>query len=93
MAKPELYTDFLGNKKWFLDGRLHREDGPAAEWTDGTKAWYLNGQCHREDGPAAEWADGDAAWWLNGNHYTFNEWCAIMGISPEEKTLLTLKYE
>jgi hypothetical protein len=25
-----------------LDGKLHREDGPAIEWADGSKAWYLN---------------------------------------------------
>jgi antitoxin component YwqK of YwqJK toxin-antitoxin module len=46
---------------------LHREDGPAVEYSDGTKSWYLNGQLHREDGPAAEWADGkNKEWYLNG---------------------------
>ena len=24
------------------NGRLHREDGPAIEYTDGSKQWYLN---------------------------------------------------
>jgi len=32
-----------GNKSWYLKGKLHREDGPAVEWSDGTKFWYLNG--------------------------------------------------
>jgi hypothetical protein len=27
-----------------LNGELHREDGPAAEWADGSKAWWLNGR-------------------------------------------------
>jgi hypothetical protein len=27
-----------------LDGKLHREDGPAVEWPAGTKEWYLNGK-------------------------------------------------
>jgi hypothetical protein len=31
-----------GDKSWFLNGKLHREDGPAVEWNDGTKFWYLN---------------------------------------------------
>jgi hypothetical protein len=25
-----------------LNGKLHREDGPAIEWTDGHKSWWLN---------------------------------------------------
>ena len=31
-----------GDKFWCLDGKLHREDGPAVEWADGYKSWYLN---------------------------------------------------
>ena len=26
-----------GTKSWFLNGKLHREDGPAGEWADGNK--------------------------------------------------------
>jgi hypothetical protein len=29
---------------WYLNGELHREDGPAIERANGTKAWYLNGK-------------------------------------------------
>ena len=47
-------------------GQLHREDGPAREWTDGTKQWYINGLCHREDGPAVEYNDGSKEWYING---------------------------
>ncbi len=46
-------------------GNLHREDGPAVEYTDGTKEWFLDGQRHRLDGPAVEWADGTKAWWVD----------------------------
>jgi hypothetical protein len=28
--------------EWFLNGKLHREDGPAIEYGDGQKSWYLN---------------------------------------------------
>jgi len=33
-----------GNICWFLNGKRHREDGPAVEWYNGTKQWYLNGK-------------------------------------------------
>jgi hypothetical protein len=59
-----------------LDGKLHREDGPAVEWPAGTKEWYLNGKRHRVDGPAIEWGDGTWSWYLNGKQLTeeqFNE--------------------
>jgi hypothetical protein len=62
-----------GNKSWFLNGKLHREDGPAVEWNDGSKFWYLNNKRHREDGPAIEWADGDKCWYLNNERLTEEE--------------------
>ena len=51
--------------KWydFESGKLHREDGPAVEWTSGTKCWYRDGKCHREDGPAVEYAAGAKYWY------------------------------
>ena len=33
-----------GSKEWCLNGKLHREDGPAVERADGSKSWYLNGK-------------------------------------------------
>ena len=36
-------------------GQLHREDGPAITWEDGTQEWYINGELHRTDGPARVW--------------------------------------
>lgn len=29
--------------RWYNNGELHREDGPAVEWPYGSKEWYLNG--------------------------------------------------
>ena len=55
-----------GYKAWYLNGKIHREDGPAYEGASGYKVWYLNGKLHREDGPAREYADGTKAWFLNG---------------------------
>ena len=55
-----------GDKEWYLNDKLHREDGPAIELADGDKVWYINGKEHREDGPAMEYADGEKVWSLNG---------------------------
>ena len=66
MNKPECITYPNGDKVWRLNGKLHREDGPAIENTNGDKYWYLDGKCHREDGPACELANGSKAWYLNG---------------------------
>ena len=55
-----------GTKHWFLNDKLHREDGPASEYADGSKSWWTNGYRHREDGPAVEDADGSKSWWTNG---------------------------
>ena len=86
MNKPECKTYSNGDKEWHLNGKFHREDGPACEFANGTKLWYLNGKYHREDGPACEYVNGDKAWFLNGKHHRedgpacewangYKEWC------------------
>ena len=49
-----------------ISEKLHREDGPAVEYADGTKYWYRNGELHRVDGPVIEYSTGDTYWYLNG---------------------------
>jgi hypothetical protein len=66
---PELTVDEDGNKEWHIDGKLHREDGPAFVRADGTKYWYVNGKIHREDGPAIEFTNGAKLWYLDGRYY------------------------
>jgi hypothetical protein len=53
------------NSEW----ELHREDGPAIEYVDGSKEWWVNGKLHREDGPAIEYVDGSKEWWKKGRAY------------------------
>ena len=53
------------NIYYYKDGELHREDGPAVEYTDGEKHWYKNGRYHREDGPAIEYPNGTKCWYRN----------------------------
>jgi len=72
MQQPTMTVDRYGNKIWRLDGKWHREDGPAYEYANGDKEWYLHGKLHREDGPAAEHADGTKAWYLNGFYHREN---------------------
>jgi len=28
-------------RQWWVNGKLHREDGPAIEYEDGDQEWYL----------------------------------------------------
>ncbi len=66
-AKSKLEIDKDGTRFWRLpNGRFHREDGPAVEFSDGSVIWYLNGDPHREDGPAAESPNGTKSWYLKG---------------------------
>ena len=50
-------TGQLKSEKWYKNGVLHKEDGPAVikYYTDGItfmEEWYKEGTMHREDGPA-----------------------------------------
>lgn len=47
---------------WFEDGALHRLDGPALRWQDGTEEWLQNGYHHRIGLPAVAGADGLREW-------------------------------
>jgi len=67
------YVDHISNNQWRIGNRyyndqfqLHRLDGPAVDYANGTKAWWKNGKLHRLDGPAVERANGTKAWWKNG---------------------------
>jgi len=81
-----------GTCKWYLHGQLHRTDGPAVEWVDGYRAWYLHDKLHNETGPAIIWAHGKREWFLNDEHYTFAEWLEQLDCTPEQRTLLLLKW-
>jgi hypothetical protein len=69
----------MENKYWYSDGTcsnkynsnkvLHREDGPAIEYADGSKWWYVDGKRHRGDGPACEYADGSKEWYVDGKRH------------------------
>jgi hypothetical protein len=61
-------------KAWWVDGLLHREDGPAYTTTNGYEVWMVNGKPHRLDGPAFKFANGEKSWWIDGLDYLEDDW-------------------
>ena len=37
-----MIQDNYGNKRWYKEGKFHREDGPAIEYADGRKEYWKN---------------------------------------------------
>ena len=69
--KPKCNIDVYGNKRWYINGKLHREDGPTIELKSGTKIWCFDGEYHRLDGPAiVRGDDGPSGWYINDCHVT-----------------------
>ena len=64
-----MQKDIYGGKHWYVDGKLHRVDGPAIEYANSDKEWYVDGKLHRVDGPAVEYANGDKHWYIDGKRH------------------------
>ena len=60
--------DSVGVERYTLNGRTHREDGPAYI-NDIVKEWWIHGRKHRADGPAVEYEDGDWIWYEKGKRH------------------------
>ena len=67
--------------RWYYNsaGQLHRDDGPAVEWNNGTKSWYQNGNRHRTDGAAVEYANGYKEWFINGRMVSEADFNQLVG--------------
>ena len=77
MKSPTKTINKYGDIKYRLNGFLHRTDGPAIEYVNGSKEWYVNGERHRIDGPAIERVDGNKWWCINGKYHRtdgYKEW-------------------
>ncbi len=50
---PDNFTGVINfwnnNYYWFVNGRKHREDGPAVIYSDGHKFWYLNDYSYSQE--------------------------------------------
>jgi hypothetical protein len=64
--KNGLEINEWGTKRYYLNDKLHREEGPAIEYPCGDKEWFQNGLYHRLDGPAIEWYNGSGWWYFHG---------------------------
>ena len=56
-----------------MNGKLHRENGPAISYEDGWQEWWLHGKCHREDGPAIVNHKGEKWWYLNDEQVSWQD--------------------
>lgn len=57
-----------GDIRWYKPGTklLHREGGPACEFSRGSLHWCIDNLLHREDGPAVIDVDGSKFWYKKG---------------------------
>ena len=86
--QEQIYTVKVTEEKteWCNEkGQLHRLDGPAIEYTDGSKWWYQNGQRHCMDGHAIEYANGEKRWYIHDKKLTEQEFLART--QPKELTM------
>lgn len=60
-----IYINEDGSIFYYVNDKLHREDGPAIEWWTGSIEWYKDGILHREGGPAEDHVIWDK-WFYNG---------------------------
>ena len=54
-----------GSTRWYLNGVVHRKDGPAVTWVERSE-YRINGKLSRVGGPAVEWTNGDKEWFWHG---------------------------
>ena len=63
-------VDRLGTRRYRnAAGQLHRDEGPAIVYNDGTENLYQNGNLHREDGPAVTYKHGPKIWYKHGKRH------------------------
>lgn len=67
--KNGMEADEYGTKRYYVNGKLHREDGPAIECINGDKIWCQRGQYHRIDGPAIELSNGINIWYYEDKRH------------------------
>lgn len=84
---PEYFTGKIeyddGGEYWFVNGILHREDGPAVIRFDGQQRWFYNNLLHRSDGPAIVHSEGYKTWFLRGEPVSAQE--VFEQLTPEQK--------
>ena len=79
-----------------LDGKMHREDGPALVLTSDisvTEYWAIHDELHRVDGPAVvDHSQRRYEYYLNGSFMMFSEWVDAVDLYGADITKLMLEY-
>lgn len=72
VVKNGLIVSENGSQRWYMNDKLHNEDGPAVSYPNpnGYEAWYKDGILHRTNGPAVHYENGDQSFYINGIQYT-----------------------
>jgi hypothetical protein len=90
-TEPKTITitiDRFKTKRYWLNGKLHRTNGPAVEPIKGPGSWFLFGKHHRIDGPAYEHKNHRTKhWWINGIQLTKKEWSHQIKLLNKLKSL------
>ncbi len=85
-------VDHIGTRRWYLDGHVHREDGPAVIYLNGEEWWCQQSKIHREGGPAYTNNNGQIEWWLDHETYTLKQYVKRLYGNSEEATAFILKW-
>ena len=72
MNKPECKIYSNGSKRWFLNGKRHREDGPAWENPNGKKEWWLNDKQIHPEVLVDLWLEREVFCWYDEQNETLN---------------------
>ena len=65
------------------NGKRHRLNGPAIEYSNGDQLWFKNGLQHRIDGPAVKLEDMEV-WYREGKRHRENGPAYIVYLDGEE---------
>jgi len=106
-AKPEVREKFSSNgrlmeREFWMDGELHRDDGPAVEVWDSQghliyRTFWVNGEVHNTTGPAVEvWHSNgcldDSEFYVNGEELTEAEFIAWLERQQRQRELRALVF-
>jgi hypothetical protein len=80
----EYYKYDNGNQGWYMNGKFHKNGGPAVIFANGDEYWYINDKYHRDDGPAIIHNNGYKAYYLNGKIHRLDDPAIIHEDGREE---------
>ena len=88
LNKTLKYTEYYSDREKTI---LHRLDGPAIEWKNGSKTYLVHNILHRLDGPAVIRDGGlDKKYYINGKLYNEEEyWNLVKKFKPEDRGAAT----